>query len=72
MKSFITKKKYIYEIFSFLQSWTETYVEWSPLGTYLATFHPRGVALWVGQKFDQFMKFSHNNVQCISFSPCEK
>ncbi|KAG8197535.1 hypothetical protein JTE90_007271 [Oedothorax gibbosus] len=54
------------------ESWTETYVEWSPLGTYLATFHPRGVALWVGEKFDQFMRFSHNNVQCISFSPCEK
>ena len=22
--------------------WTETYVKWSPLGTYLATFHTRG------------------------------
>ncbi|GBN06702.1 Eukaryotic translation initiation factor 3 subunit B [Araneus ventricosus] len=54
------------------ESWTETYVEWSPRGTYLATFHFRGVALWVGEKFEQFVKFQHNNVQCISFSPCEK
>ncbi|GIY27876.1 eukaryotic translation initiation factor 3 subunit B [Caerostris extrusa] len=56
----------------YLKAWTETYVEWSPLGTYLATFHPRGVALWVGEEFEQFRKFLHTNVQCISFSPREQ
>ncbi|CAG8830875.1 33355_t:CDS:10, partial [Gigaspora margarita] len=28
------------------KNWTETYVQWSPLGTYLATFHHQGIALW--------------------------
>ncbi len=52
--------------------WTETYVRWSPLGTYLATFHARGIALWGGQDFHQVQKFSHPGVQFIDFSPCEK
>jgi len=52
--------------------WTETYVKWSPLGTYLATFHTRGIALWGGQSFLQISKFAHPGVQFIEFSPCEK
>jgi translation initiation factor 3 subunit B len=51
--------------------WSETYAVWSPLGTYLATFHWRGVALWAGPKFSQFQKFSHPYARFISFSPCE-
>ncbi|XP_067141561.1 eukaryotic translation initiation factor 3 subunit B [Centruroides vittatus] len=53
------------------EGWTETCVMWSPLGTYLATFHPRGIALWGGEEFVQIMKFSHAGVQFIDFSPCE-
>ncbi|XP_069695662.1 eukaryotic translation initiation factor 3 subunit B [Periplaneta americana] len=52
--------------------WSETYVRWSPLGSYLATFHKKGVALWGGAKFSQKMRFSHTGVQFIDFSPCEK
>lgn len=52
--------------------WTETYVRWSPQGSYLATFHAKGIALWGGQKFEQIMRFSHPGVQLIDFSPCEK
>ncbi|KAJ8897933.1 hypothetical protein PR048_003291 [Dryococelus australis] len=52
--------------------WSETYVNWSPLGSYLATFHKKGVALWGGPTFGQMMRFSHNGVQFIDFSPCEK
>jgi len=52
--------------------WTETYVRWSPLGTYLATFHTRGIALWGGEDFHQVSKFAHPGVQMIEFSPCEK
>jgi len=52
--------------------WTETYVRWSPLGTYLATFHTRGIALWGGEDFHQISKFAHPGVQYIEFSPCEK
>jgi len=52
--------------------WTETYVRWSPQGTYLATFHQKGIALWGGPKFSQIQRFSHTGVQLIDFSPCER
>ncbi|RUS90727.1 hypothetical protein EGW08_001531 [Elysia chlorotica] len=52
--------------------WTETYVRWSPQGTYLATFHQRGIALWGGPDFRRIMKFGHQGVQLIDFSPCER
>ena len=55
-----------------MQRWTETLVRWSPLGTYLATFHAKGIALWGGEKFQQIVRFSHPGVQFIDFSPCEK
>lgn len=54
------------------QNWTHTYVKWSPLGTFLATFHKQGVALWGGPNFLQYMKYMHFGVQFIDFSPCEK
>jgi len=47
-------------------------VKWSPLGTYLATFHNVGVALWGGPKFSQQIRFSQRGVECIDFSPCER
>lgn len=53
------------------EKWTETRFQWSPKGTYLATFHDRGIALWAGEEFNQFMRFSHHGVQLIDFSPCE-
>jgi len=31
------------------ENWTEAYLTWSPLGTYLATIHSEGVAIWVDQ-----------------------
>ncbi|XP_056265440.1 eukaryotic translation initiation factor 3, subunit Ba [Pseudoliparis swirei] len=52
--------------------WTETYVRWSPKGTYLATFHQRGIALWGGEKFKQIQRFSHQGVSLIDFSSCER
>lgn len=55
-----------------LQRWTETYCKWSPLGSYLATFHRKGLALWGGPSFEQIQRFNHLNVQFIDFSPCEK
>ena len=53
------------------EKWTETRFQWSPKGTYLATFHDRGIALWAGEEFNQFMRFAHHHVQLIDFSPCE-
>ncbi|XP_071954537.1 eukaryotic translation initiation factor 3 subunit B-like [Antedon mediterranea] len=52
--------------------WTETYVRWSPQGTYLTTFHQKGIALWGGEKFQQIQRFAHTGVQLIDFSPCER
>ncbi|XP_071493342.1 eukaryotic translation initiation factor 3 subunit B-like [Diadema antillarum] len=52
--------------------WTETYVRWSPLGTYLVTFHQKGIALWGGEKFQQIRRFAHPGVQLIDVSPCER
>ncbi|XP_067006456.1 eukaryotic translation initiation factor 3 subunit B [Anabrus simplex] len=52
--------------------WSDTYIRWSPLGTYIATFHKKGVALWGGSSFVQITRFSHNGVQFLDFSPCEK
>ena len=52
--------------------WTESYVQWSPQGNFLATVHRQGVALWGGPSFARLQKFSHNGVQFIEFSPCER
>ncbi|XP_030839766.1 eukaryotic translation initiation factor 3 subunit B [Strongylocentrotus purpuratus] len=52
--------------------WTETYIRWSPLGTYLVTFHQKGIALWGGENFQQIRRFAHPGVQLIDVSPCER
>eukprot|EP00026_Physarum_polycephalum_P004618 Phypoly_transcript_04640.p1 GENE.Phypoly_transcript_04640~~Phypoly_transcript_04640.p1 ORF type:complete len:690 (+),score=161.86 Phypoly_transcript_04640:38-2071(+) len=52
-------------------NWTETYVLWSPLGTYLSTFHRQGVQLWGGEKWTKQARFPHNGVKLIEFSPNE-
>nr|CAI5869782.1 unnamed protein product [Callosobruchus analis] len=53
-------------------TWTQTCIKWSPLGTFLATFHRLGIALWAGPSFAQYKRFAHPNVQFIDFSSCEK
>eukprot|EP00124_Ichthyophonus_hoferi_P003302 Ihof_evm2s279 gene=Ihof_evmTU2s279 len=53
------------------ENWTETYVVWSPKGSYLATFHRKGIALWAGPEFTQIMRLPHTGVKLIDFSPCE-
>lgn len=42
------------------------------IGTYIATFHRKGIALWGGDEFNQIVKFTHEGVSYIDFSPCEK
>ncbi|BEJ17414.1 hypothetical protein CspHIS471_0608150 [Cutaneotrichosporon sp. HIS471] len=51
--------------------WGQYYVQWSPLGTYLATIHLPGVALWSGPKLDNMLRVTHPDVRLIQFSPCE-
>lgn len=53
------------------ERFTETFIKWSPLGTYLVTFHKLGVGLWGAGKFDRIKKFPHAGTQFVDFSPCE-
>ena len=52
--------------------WCDSYVYWSPQGTYLATFHKQGVKLWGSDNFDAQGRFAHEGVEMIDFSPCER
>ncbi|RKP02517.1 hypothetical protein CXG81DRAFT_10688 [Caulochytrium protostelioides] len=52
--------------------WTDFYVQWSPLGTYLTTFHPQGVAIWGGPGMNMMGRFLHHDVKYIDYSPNEK
>ena len=51
--------------------WCESYVSWSPQGTYLATFHARGIKLWGSDQFEPQGRFNHAEVELMDFSPCE-
>ena len=52
--------------------WCEMYTAWSPLGSYLVTYHRQGIALWGGDRFEKINRYAHMNVQNVGFSPCEK
>ena len=51
--------------------WCDSYVEWSPQGTYLVSYHAPGFKLWGGDKFQNEGKFEHLDVKLVDFSPCE-
>ncbi|GAA6061251.1 hypothetical protein JCM10212_000692 [Sporobolomyces blumeae] len=52
--------------------WTDLFSQWSPQGTYLATIHLQGVALWGGASFERINRFAHPEVKLIDFSPYER
>ncbi|GAA5950794.1 hypothetical protein JCM21900_002020 [Sporobolomyces salmonicolor] len=52
--------------------WTDLFTQWSPQGTYLATIHLQGVALWGGASFERINRFAHPEVKLIDFSPFER
>lgn len=54
------------------KAWTKSYVGWSPNGSFLATFHDRGILIWGGDDFDRMGRFSHNGVKFVDWSPKEK
>ncbi|KAF7085558.1 hypothetical protein CFC21_088970 [Triticum aestivum] len=55
------------------QYWTDSYIQWSPLGTHLATVHRQGAQVWGGDdKFVRLMRFAHPQLKLIDFSPGEK
>ena len=44
----------------FFQYWTDSFIQWSPLGTYLATVHRQGSQVWGGENgFERLMRFAH-------------
>lgn len=51
--------------------WTQLFVQWSPLGSFLASVHPQGLQLWGGPQFSKQKQFPHPFVQLVEFSPCE-
>ncbi|KAM7192470.1 putative eukaryotic translation initiation factor 3 subunit 9 [Rhypophila sp. PSN 637] len=54
------------------QHWTETFVQWSPLGTFLTSVHAQGVQLWGGASWSRKRRFAHPFVNLVAFSPNEK
>ncbi len=53
-------------------NWTETFVQWSPLGTYITTLHRQGAALWGGPNWERLNRFAHPNIRLLEYSPNEK
>lgn len=52
--------------------WTDTFVQWSPKGNYLATMHAQGVQLWGGKSWNRKFRISHPGINLIDFSPDER
>ena len=52
-------------------NWTESFVQWSPMGTYLTSMHAQGVQLWGGKAWSRQKRFSHPGVNLVDFSPKE-
>jgi translation initiation factor 3 subunit B len=54
------------------ENWTESFVQWSPLGTYLISMHAQGVQLWGGKAWSRQKRFAHPGVNLVDFSPNER
>jgi len=54
------------------KGWTESFVQWSPLGTYLTSMHQQGVQLWGGPSWTRQKRFAHPFVNLVDYSPGEK
>lgn len=53
--------------------WCDWKVQFSSHGSFIATFHKQGIALWAGDKFSKWaVRFPHANVKHIEFSPNEE
>lgn len=53
-------------------NWTESFVQWSPQGTFLTSMHAQGVQLWGGKAWSRQKRFAHPGVNLVDFSPSEK
>ncbi|TIB88136.1 eukaryotic translation initiation factor 3 subunit B [Wallemia mellicola] len=52
-------------------NWTNSYITFSPEGTYIATLHRQGVMLHGGPALNEVCRFAHPNVKLVDFSPKE-
>jgi translation initiation factor 3 subunit B len=55
--------------------WSDGPMCWSPLGTYAATLHPQGVALWTSKadgSFERVTRFACPGVAKVDFSALEE
>lgn len=52
--------------------WTESFIMWSPQGTFMTSVHQQGVQLWGGDSWSRQRRFAHPFVNMIDFSPNEK
>jgi translation initiation factor 3 subunit B len=51
---------------------SEDGIMWSPLGSYLVSFHKKGIALWGGEHWKVQGSYTHKNVRLCHFSPNER
>lgn len=54
------------------RAWTDQDAIWSPQGTYLVTFHNRGLLLWGGRDFVELKRLAHDGVHKASFTQDER
>ena len=45
--------------------WTDSFVMWSPHGSFLTTMHRQGSAIWGGPSFSRLQRFVHPEVGCL-------
>ncbi|KAJ1893943.1 Translation initiation factor 3 subunit b [Kickxella alabastrina] len=53
-------------------NWTERFVKWSPLGSFMCTIHYQGLVLWGGPSWKKLARFVHLNIKMADFSPSER
>ncbi|KAK1637467.1 eukaryotic translation initiation factor eIF2A [Colletotrichum phormii] len=54
------------------QNWTDSFIRWSPQGTYLTSVHAQGVQTWGGPSWSRQKRFPHPFVTFVDWSPSEK
>ncbi|KAL0938311.1 eukaryotic translation initiation factor 3 [Colletotrichum truncatum] len=54
------------------QNWTDSFIRWSPQGTYLTSVHNQGVQIWGGASWTRQQRFAHPAVTFVDWSPGEK
>lgn len=54
------------------KSLTTQQAGFSPKGSYMYTFHQKGIALWGGANYQRLTSINHPNAVELAFSPCER